>query len=137
MNKAKQLLADAGASNLTITLYAQQALEVPAIATVWQQQMKAIGVTVNIQTEPPDVYYGDGDGSWLKVDFGITEWGARATPSGVLQRRLRHRRRLQRVALERRRVRRHRGPDQQRARPRPSASRSTSRPSRSSSTAGR
>ena len=80
--KAKNLLADAGLTNgLTITLYAQNALEVPAIATVWQQQMKAIGVTVNIQTEPADVYYGDGDTSWLKADFGITEWGARATPN--------------------------------------------------------
>ncbi len=80
--QAKQLLADAGFANgLTVTLYAQQALEVPAIATVWQQQMKAIGVTVNIQTEPPDVYYAEGDTSWLKVDFGITEWGARATPN--------------------------------------------------------
>lgn len=85
VNKAKQLLAEAGASNLTITLYAQQALEVPAIATVWQQQMKAIGVTVDIQTEPPDVYYGDGGGSWLQVDFGITEWGARATPAEFFQ----------------------------------------------------
>lgn len=81
VNKAKDLLAQAGAKNLTITLYAQEALEVPAIATVWKEQMKAIGVTVNIQTEPADVYYGEGDGSWLKVDFGITEWGARATPN--------------------------------------------------------
>jgi peptide/nickel transport system substrate-binding protein len=80
--QAMKLLADAGyASGLTITLYAQQALEVPAIATVWQQQMKAIGVTVNIQTVPPDVYYAEGDASWLTVDFGITEWGARATPN--------------------------------------------------------
>jgi peptide/nickel transport system substrate-binding protein len=79
--KAKELLAQAGASDLTITLYAQQALEVPAIATVWKEQMKAIGVTVNIETLPPDVYYGEGDTSWLKVDFGITEWGARATPN--------------------------------------------------------
>jgi peptide/nickel transport system substrate-binding protein len=79
---AKQLLLDAGfADGLTITLYAQQALEIPAIATVWQQQMKAIGVTVDIRTEPPDVYYSEGDASWLTVDFGITEWGARATPS--------------------------------------------------------
>jgi peptide/nickel transport system substrate-binding protein len=80
-NKAKNLLTQAGAKDLTITLYAQQALEVPAIATVWKEQMKAIGVTVNIQTEPADVYYGEGDASWLKVDFGITEWGARATPN--------------------------------------------------------
>ncbi len=80
--QAKTLLAQAGfAGGLTITLYAQQALEVPAIATVWKEQMKAIGVTVDIQTLPPDVYYGEGDTSWLKVDFGITEWGARATPN--------------------------------------------------------
>jgi peptide/nickel transport system substrate-binding protein len=80
--QAKKLLADAGFANgLTITLYAQQALEVPAIATVWKEQMKAIGVTVDIQTVPPDVYYGEGDSSWLKVDFGITEWGARAAPN--------------------------------------------------------
>ncbi len=80
--QAKTLLAEAGyADGLTITLYAQQALEIPAIATVWKEQMKAIGVTVDIQTVPPDVYYGEGDSSWLVVDFGITEWGARATPN--------------------------------------------------------
>lgn len=82
VTQAKSLLASAGYANgLTITLYAQQALEVPAIATVWKEQMKAIGATVNIQTVPADVYYGEGDASWLKVDFGITEWGARATPN--------------------------------------------------------
>lgn len=81
-NQAKKLLAEAGfADGLSITLYAQQALEIPAIATVWKEQMKAIGVTVDIQTLPADVYYGEGDTSWLKVDFGITEWGARATPN--------------------------------------------------------
>lgn len=80
--QAKALLAEAGyADGLTITLNAQQALEVPAIATVWKEQLKAIGVTVDIQTVPPDVYYGEGDNSWLVVDFGITEWGARATPN--------------------------------------------------------
>ena len=79
--KAKQLLTQAGYPNgLDITLYAQQALEVPAIATVWKAQMAKINVRVNIQTEPPDVYYGDGDGSWLKADFGITEWASRPTP---------------------------------------------------------
>lgn len=78
---ARQLLMEAGVPDLSLTLHAQQALEIPAIATVWQQQMKTIGVTVDIQTIPPDVYYGDGDTSWLKVDFGITEWGARATPN--------------------------------------------------------
>ena len=80
--QAKKLLTEAGyPDGLTITLYAQQALEIPAIATVWKEQMKAIGVTVDIQTLPADVYYGEGDTSWLKVDYGITEWGARATPN--------------------------------------------------------
>jgi peptide/nickel transport system substrate-binding protein len=79
--QAKQLLTQAGhATGLIITLYAQNALEAPAIATVWKAQMAQIGVTVNIQTEPVDVYYGDGDTSWLKCDFGITEWAYRATP---------------------------------------------------------
>jgi len=81
-SKAEQLLAEAGyADGLDLTLYAQQALEVPAIATVWKEQMAAIGVTVDIQTLPPDVYYGEGDTSWLQVDLGITEWGLRATPN--------------------------------------------------------
>jgi peptide/nickel transport system substrate-binding protein len=81
LTKAKQLLADAGYANgLKITLYAQNALDVPSIATVWKDQMAKIGVTVDIQTIPTDVYYGTGDQSWLKVDFGITDWGTRATP---------------------------------------------------------
>lgn len=79
--EAQRLLEEAGHAGLTITLYAQQALEVPAIATVWKEQMQAIGVTVDIQTIPPDVYYSEGDAGWLTVDFGITEWGARATPN--------------------------------------------------------
>lgn len=80
--QAKELLAEAGyGDGLDITLYAQTALDVPDIATVWKEQMADIGVNVEIQTVPPEVYYGgEGDSNWLDVDFGITEWGARATP---------------------------------------------------------
>src|SRR5680860_203591 len=79
--KARQLLAEAGyGDGLDITLHAQTALDVPDIATVWKQQMANIGVNVDIQTVPPEVYYGgEGDADWMQVDFGITEWGARAT----------------------------------------------------------
>ena len=42
--------------------------------------MSKIGVQVDIQVVPSDVYYGEGDQSWLKADFGITDWGSRATP---------------------------------------------------------
>jgi peptide/nickel transport system substrate-binding protein len=79
--RAKKLLADAGYSNgLKITLVAQNALDVIPIATVWKDQMAKIGVDVTIQNVPSDVYYGEGDQSWLSADFGITDWGSRATP---------------------------------------------------------
>lgn len=81
LEKAKALLAEAGhAKGLTIDLVAQNQLDVIPIATVWKEQMAKIGVTVNIEVIPTDVYYGDGEKSWLKCDFGITDWGARATP---------------------------------------------------------
>ena len=79
--KAKKLLADAGDPNgLKITLVAQNQLDVVPIATVWKEQMAKIGVQVDIQIVPSDVYYGEGDQSWLVADFSITDWGSRATP---------------------------------------------------------
>ncbi len=80
IDKAKALLAEAGfAKGLTIDLVAQNQLDVIPIATVWKEQMAKIGVTVHIKVIPTDVYYGEGDDSWLKCDFGITDWGSRAT----------------------------------------------------------
>ena len=79
--KAKELLSEAGyADGLDITLQAQNAMAVPGMATVWKEQMQKIGVNVNIQVVPQDVYYGDGKNSWLDCDFGITDWGQRASP---------------------------------------------------------
>ncbi|HUI69785.1 MAG TPA: ABC transporter substrate-binding protein [Spirochaetia bacterium] len=79
--KAKALLAEAGYPNgLKITLATQNQLDVVPIATVWKEQMAKIGVDVEIQIVPSDVYYGNGDQSWLVADFGITDWGSRATP---------------------------------------------------------
>ena len=79
--KAKALLAEAGyPDGFKIDLVAQNQLDVIPIATVWKAQMARIGVTVNIQVVPTDLYYGEGENSWLKCDFGITDWGTRATP---------------------------------------------------------
>jgi len=81
LEKAKKLLAEAGHGNgLKITLVAQNQLDVIPIATVWKEQMAKIGVEVEIKVIPSDVYYGEGEDSWLKCDFGITDWGSRATP---------------------------------------------------------
>lgn len=83
---ARSLLADAGyADGLEIRLVAQQALDVPAIAEVWKQQMAEVGVEVTVDAVPSDIYYGEGEQSWLEVPFGITEWGTRATPVNYFQ----------------------------------------------------
>ena len=82
--KAKQLLAEAGYPNgLKITLVVQDMSPVPAMATIWREQLAEAGVTVDIQLVPSDVYYG-ADNMWLTVDFAITDWGARAYPQPLL-----------------------------------------------------
>lgn len=77
---AKKLLAEAGKSDLKMTVYVADDADMPAFATAWQAQMKKIGVTVDLQVLPPDVYYGTGKQSWLEGDFGVTTWVTRATP---------------------------------------------------------
>jgi len=81
--KAKALLQEAGVTNLKITLTAQNSFDVPKIATVWKEQLAEAGVIVDIQVVPVDTYYQDS--GWLEVDYGITDWGSRATPQPYLQ----------------------------------------------------
>ena len=85
--KAKQLLADAGfADGLDIKLVAQNTDPVPAIATAWQAQMKEIGINVEIQQVPVDVYYADkGEDNWYQADFSIVDYGTRAVPNTYFQ----------------------------------------------------
>jgi len=85
--RAKQLLSDAGfASGVAIKLVVQSSAPMPAIATVWQAQMKEIGVDVKIQQVPPDVFYADkGEDNWFQADFGTVDWGARAVPLTYFQ----------------------------------------------------
>jgi peptide/nickel transport system substrate-binding protein len=80
--QAKKLLAEAGYPNgFTLKLYVEQYSCIPQIATVWQQQMKKIGVNVQIQEEPEDVYYGSNTpNTWLVCDWGITDWATRPRP---------------------------------------------------------
>lgn len=80
--KAKELLTKAGyPDGVDIRLVAQTADPIPAIATAWQAQMKAIGVNVTIQQVPTDVYYAEtGQDNWYQAPFGIVDWGTRASP---------------------------------------------------------
>jgi peptide/nickel transport system substrate-binding protein len=81
---AKALLADAGyGDGLDIVITTQESSPVPAMATIWKEQMAEIGVNVEIQLVPSDVYYG-ADDMWLEVPFAITDWGARSSPQNFL-----------------------------------------------------
>jgi peptide/nickel transport system substrate-binding protein len=84
VEKAKALLAEAGfGDGLDIVITTQESSPVPAIATIWKEQMAEIGVNVEIQLVPSDVYYG-ADNMWLEAPFGITDWGARPSPQPYL-----------------------------------------------------
>ncbi len=84
VEKAKELLAEAGyEEGLEITLYTQEASPVPDIAAIWKEQMSEIGVEVDIQLLPSEVYYYDGL-TWLEAGFGITPWGFRHSPQPYL-----------------------------------------------------
>ena len=79
--RARALLAEAGyPGGLEITLHVQNQAEALSIAAVWMEQLARIGVEVHPRVIASEQYYGGGGEDWLKVDFGITDWGARATP---------------------------------------------------------
>jgi peptide/nickel transport system substrate-binding protein len=79
--RARSLLAEAGyPDGLEITLHVQNQAEAVSIAAVWKEQLARIGVEVRTRLIASEQYYGGGLEDWLKVDFGITDWGARATP---------------------------------------------------------
>jgi peptide/nickel transport system substrate-binding protein len=73
--KAKQMLADAGQSNLSVDLVTSPAAAgFVEAAQVFAQQAKAAGVTVNVKTVDPGVFYGD---QYLKWNFAQDFWFTR------------------------------------------------------------
>lgn len=71
---AKQLLQQAGISNLKVTLYTADAYTgMQACAQVIEQSEKAAGITVTIDTIPADQLYNTAT-IYLKVGFGSTNW---------------------------------------------------------------
>ncbi|MBV9243946.1 MAG: ABC transporter substrate-binding protein [Methylobacteriaceae bacterium] len=86
--KAKQLLADAGHANgLTVKLTTEQYLEIPDYAVIIQNAVKAIGITIELNVEAQDAYYGKavfGSSDWLDSVMGITDYGHRGVPNVFL-----------------------------------------------------
>ncbi|MBV9701713.1 MAG: ABC transporter substrate-binding protein [Methylobacteriaceae bacterium] len=86
--KAKQLLADAGHANgFTVKLTTEQYLEIPDYAVIIQNAVKAIGITIELNVEAQDAYYGKavfGSSDWLDSVMGITDYGHRGVPNVFL-----------------------------------------------------
>ena len=73
---AKKLLADANQSNLTIDLFAPNDTAALAdMVTLFAEQAKGAGITVNAQVIDQAVYWGD---QYLKRTFATDYWGTRS-----------------------------------------------------------
>jgi peptide/nickel transport system substrate-binding protein len=77
LEQAKSLLKEAGYdNNLTVKLTTSTSVSnsAPAAATVFAQQAKGAGVTVEVNEVTGDVFWGD---EYLKYPFAMDNWGTR------------------------------------------------------------
>ena len=92
IDMAKQLLADAGVTGLTAVLHAGQLQEIPDLATLLKSQAEQAGITLNVEVESLDTFYG---AQWCPAEpadppcsgaseLGIVDYGHRATPDVYL-----------------------------------------------------
>lgn len=90
--KAKQLLSDAGASNIKATLHAVKLQEVPDLAALIKGGAAEAGITLDISVEDTSSFYGK---SWCPdtpksppcsgaAEIGIVDYGHRGTPDVYL-----------------------------------------------------
>jgi peptide/nickel transport system substrate-binding protein len=94
LTMAKQLMSGAGYANgFSITLTTEQTGEIPQLAQIISQAVKAINIDMKLdiltatayfdgsQTGPPS---GWGNTPWLNAPINITDWGHRAVPNVFL-----------------------------------------------------
>ena len=92
VDQAKQLLSDAGASNLSATLHVPELQEVPDLGVLIQSQAKEAGITLEIAKEALGTFYG---AQWCPAEpadppcsgaaeLGIVDYGHRPTPDVFL-----------------------------------------------------
>ena len=87
LEKAKQLLADAGKSNFSVELNTESDFEIPDLAQLVKQYASEIGVTITLKITDSATYYGDavfGKSPWLDSVMGITDYGHRPVPNVFL-----------------------------------------------------
>jgi peptide/nickel transport system substrate-binding protein len=91
---AKQLMAAAGhAKGFSITLTTETTGEIPELAQIVKQSVKAIGINLALNIESATAYFsgtstgppkGWGNTPWLNAPINITDWGSRAVPDVLL-----------------------------------------------------
>lgn len=88
INKAKQLLSDAGHPNgFTTDLYAEIYQEIPQYAQIIKQAAAGIGININLHIESQAKYYGDavfGKSDWLDGQMSLVDYGHRGVPNVFL-----------------------------------------------------
>jgi peptide/nickel transport system substrate-binding protein len=88
VTKAKQLLEAAGvADGFSVQLDTWQGFEMPALAQVLQQELRAANIHLNLSITDSASYYGAavfGNSRWLDSTMGITEYGHRGVPNVLL-----------------------------------------------------
>jgi peptide/nickel transport system substrate-binding protein len=94
VDRAKELLEEAGKAGLEVTLYYPELQEIPQLAELVQTQLKDIGMNVTLSLEPYATFYD----KWCAVydstneptgcdggeEFGIVDYGNRGTPDVYL-----------------------------------------------------
>ena len=94
VEKAKQLLIDAGLADYQFTMHAPDLQEIALLAEVVQSQLKEIGMNITLNVESTSTFYD----RWCKVydstneptgcdggeEFGIVDYGNRGTPDVYL-----------------------------------------------------
>jgi peptide/nickel transport system substrate-binding protein len=87
VEKAKQLLSDAGKGDFSVELRGWEGFEMPQYAELVQSDLKEAGITVTLNFTDAGTYYGDavfGKSPWLDSTFGLTEYGHRGVPNVFL-----------------------------------------------------
>ena len=94
VERAMELLEEAGAAGLSITMHAGDLQEIPLLAEVVQSQLKDIGMDITLNVESTATFYD----RWCAVydstnepagcdggeEFGIVDYGNRGTPDRYL-----------------------------------------------------
>src|SRR5262249_34726304 len=87
--KAKELLAAAGLSaGFEATLTTERYADIPDYAVLFQNFAKQIGVSIKLNIETQDAYYGKavfGQSDWLDSPLGITDYAHRGVPNVFLR----------------------------------------------------